>query len=397
MRRGAEIVAATGPATSTAAAGAAAGTVAAPRPRRPLLTRRAVVAIAVFVAVLAVFLTQTRLPATLLKLDTADRAQTARGRLAFNQVIDPDTLPPALDWVAYGANLWDGNAVGMFFAMLLGGAAMGFAGSLGRVRRLLDRRGPMGAGVGGALGMPLMMCSACSTPVSLGFYRSGATVETSLGVIIGSALFNPLGLIAMFAVLPAEMGLARVAFGVVLLFVVAPLLARIHRRRPGAAEPADCEVTPLRLEAGVGGGDEGWGAALVHGLRDWVRNSVDVTWRLAPVMLAATMIVGLVFSVAPPQTFSDRIGTGVAALVVAAGVGALLQTPALFEVPLTLGLLYLGLAVGPATALLVTAPSAGLITLALARRDLGWRTLALLLGATFAGGVVAGAVVGALS
>lgn len=396
MRRGTEIVATTGQATSIGAAGAPAGTVVATRPRGPRLTRRAAVAIGLFVAVLAVFLTQTRLPATLLKLDTADRAQTARGRLAFNQVIDPETLPPALEWVAHGANLWDGNAVGMFFAMLLGGAAMGFAGSLGRMRRLLDRRGAMGAGVGGALGMPLMMCSACSTPVSLGFYRSGATMETSLGVIIGSALFNPLGLIAMFAVLPAEMGLARVAFGVVLLFVVAPLLARIHRRRAGAAEPADCDVIPLRLEAGVGGGDEGWGAALVHGLRDWVRNSVDVTWRLAPVMLAATMIVGLVFSVAPPQTFSDRIGTGVAALVVAAGVGALLQTPALFEVPLTLGLLYLGLAVGPATALLVTAPSAGLITLALARRDLGWRTPALLLGATFAGGVVAGAVVGAL-
>lgn len=399
VRRGTEMTA-TGQeeaaiAADVGALAASVGTPAvAPRSRRPFLTKRAVVALAIFLAVLAVFLTQTRLAATLLKLETADRAQTARGRVAFNQVVDPETFPAGLRWVAYAANLWDGNAIGMFFAMLLGGAAMGFANPMARLRGLLDRRGALGAGVGGALGVPLMMCSACSTPVSLGFFRSGATVETSLGVIIGSALFNPLGIIAMFAVLPAQMGLARLAFGLVMLFGVAPLLARSHRGRTGAEDPAACALSPVRVEPAVD--DEGWGAALVHGIRDWMRNSVDVAWRLGPVMLLATMAVGVVFTVAPPQTFSDRIGTGALALVLAAAVGAMLQTPALFEVPLTLGLVYLGLAAGPATAVLVTAPSAGLITLALTRRDLGWRTPLLLLAATFAGGIAAGAVVGAL-
>ncbi|MCA1707587.1 MAG: permease [Actinobacteria bacterium] len=374
----------------------AAPSVSAVPSRRPFLTKRGVVMIAIFLAVLALFLTQTRLPSTLLKLETADRAQTARGRVGFNQVIDPEAFPPALRWVAYGANLWDGNAIGMFFAMLLGGAAIGFASPMARLRRVLERRGPLGAGVGAALGLPLMMCSACSTPVSLGFYRSGATVETSLGVIIGSALFNPLGLIAMFAVLPPKMGLARVAFGLVMLFVVAPLLARSHRRRSGAEEPAACVLPALPAEPIPPSDDEGWGAALVQSLRDWMRNSADVAWRLGPLMLAATLAVGVVFSVAPPQTFSDRLGVGVAALVLASAVGAMLQTPALFEVPLTLGLLSLGLGAGPATALLVTAPSAGLITLALARRELGWRTPLLLIAATFAGGLAAGAVVGAL-
>ncbi len=29
-------------------------------------------------------------------------------------------FPPLFRWVAYGVNLWDSNAIGMFFAMLLG-------------------------------------------------------------------------------------------------------------------------------------------------------------------------------------------------------------------------------------------------------------------------------------
>ena len=359
------------------------------------LAKRSVVAAGIFVGVLVLFLTQTRLPATILKLQTSDRAQTARGRLGFSQVLDPEAFPPALRWVAYGANLWDGNAIGMFFAMLLGGAAMGFAVPFSRLRRLLERRGPVGAGVGGVMGVPLMMCSACSTPVSLGFYRSGASVETSLGVIIGSALFNPLGLIAMFAVLPPEMGFARIGFGLVLLFVVAPFLARARGRGAIASPPERCDIVPVRVEPAAPA-DAGWGTAIVEGTRDWLRNSIDVAWRLGPLMLLATLAVGIVFTLAPPQTFSDRIGSGLVAILLAAAVGTLIQTPALFEVPLTLGLVYLGLAAGPATALLVTAPSAGVITLALVRRELGWRTPLLLLAATFGGGLTAGLVVGAL-
>lgn len=368
--------------------------VATASPSRPLiLPRRALVTSAIFLAVLALFLTQTRLPATILKLQTADRAQTARGRVGFSQVVDPEAVPAGLRWLAYGANLWDANAIGMFFAMLLGGAAVGFAVPFTRMRRLLERRGALGAGVGGVMGVPLMMCSACSTPVSLGFYRSGASVETSLGVIIGSALFNPIGLIAMFAVLPPQMAVVRVAFGLVMLFVVAPLLARSFGRRSPVGVPGQCDLMKLPVEPAV---DEPWRTAFIHGMRDWIRSSFDVAWRLGPLMLLATMVVGIIFALAPPQTFSDRIGSGVLAIVLTAAVGTLVQTPALFEVPLTLGLLFLGLAAGPATALLVTAPSAGLITLALVRRELGWRTPVLLLAATFGGGLAAGAIVSAL-
>lgn len=380
---------------------APAGTESTPvqRPSRPpLVTKRTLVGIAIFLAVLVLFLTQTRLRATLLKLDTADRAQTARGRLGFGQVLDPEAFPPAWRWVAYGANLWDGNAIGMFFAMLLAGAVAGFASPAARLRRLLERGGALGAGVGGVLGMPLLMCSACSAPVSLGFYRTGATVETSLGVILGSALFNPIAVVAMFAVLPVQMGLARMVFALLALFGLVPLIARFDRRHRDLLDVVACDLSAVQVDTGMvsPARGESWPTAVAQGLRDWLRNSVDVAWRLGPPMVAATLSVGMLFTLAPPQTLSDSIGSGLLAVVLLAAVGTLLQTPALFEIPLVLGLLYLGLDAGAATALLVTAPSAGLITLGVTRAELGWRTPLLLMAGTFVGGVVAGAVVGAL-
>lgn len=367
--------------------------------RKPLITKRTVIGVGIFLVVLLFFLTQTRLEATLGKLKVADRATTAGNSTAFSQIVDPMDYPAPVRWIVYGINLWDANAIGMFFAVLLGGAAVGAFSPLAGLRGLLRRRGAAGAGVGGVMGLPLFMCSACSAPVSMGFYRNGAALETSLGMILGSALFNPVGIVAIFLLFSAPMAVARVAFGLVAILVMAPLLARRHQRRavPVVVGGEVCPVPQPGLPPA--GADfrhepDTWGAAVRRGVGEWLANTLDIAWRLVPPMLLATFMVGVVFTVIPPQQLSDRVGTGVLAIVVTAAVGTLLQLPTLFEIPLVLGVLALGLGEGPATALLVTAPSAGLVTLGITRTDLGWRTPGLLLAGTFVGGVVAGAVVG---
>ena len=98
----------------------------------------------------------------------------------------------------------------------------------------------------------------------------------------------------------------------------------------------------------------------------------------------------------PPQGLSDAVSSGVLATVAAAALGTLVQLPTLFEIPLVLGVLALGLDLGPVTALLLTAPSAGVVTLGITRRELGWRSPGLLLLGTFCGGVIGGLVVSAL-
>jgi uncharacterized membrane protein YraQ (UPF0718 family) len=303
-------------------------------------------------------------------------------------VLDPAAYDEPVRWLAYGANLWDANALGMFFAMLLGGAAVGALAPAVRRQGLLRRRGAAGAGVGGVMGMPLFLCSACSSPVSIGFYRGGATAETSLGIILGSALFNPVGILAIALLLPGDMLAARIAFGLMAILALAPLAARWARPRlvlPAIGAPDSCAVAP-----------PAWPAALRQGLSSWLANSAEVALRLAPAMLLATLAVGAVLTFLTPQQLSDSFGSGLVAILVTSAIGTLLQLPTLFEIPLVIGVLALGVGVGPAAALLVTAPSAGLVTLAITRLDLSWRPAAVLMAGTFAGGVGAGLLVAAL-
>lgn len=363
--------------------------------------RRALLGGVIFAGVLVLFLTQTRLPSVIEKLPTLDRGASGAGRSAFGQVLDPLAFPDGLRWLAYGVNLWDANAVGMFFAILLGGAAMVAVAPAARMSLLLRRRGALGAGLGGGMGLPLFMCSACSAPVSLGFHRAGAALETTLGIILGSALFNPVGIAAIVALMPGEMAVARVAFGVLMLFALVPFIGRLHDR---AASPraADAGAARLALDDALPTGpawshipsETGWGPALKDALVAWWRATTDHAVRLVPPMALAGFAVGAVFAIVPPQELSDTVGSGALAVVVAAAVGTLLQLPTLFEIPLVLGLLALGLDPAAATALLLTAPSAGVVTFVLTRKELGPRVPALLLAGTFAGGVAGGLLVG---
>lgn len=368
------------------------------RVTQPFLTRQMVVGLGIFVGVLAFFLTQTRLPSVLQKFAKIGRAASGRNQATFGLFVNPDAFPDPLRWVAHGLNLWDANAIGMFFAILLGGAAVVAFSPETRLRLLLRRGGPLGAGLGGGLGLPLFMCSACSAPVSMGLYRGGAALETSLGMILGSALFNPVGILAIFLFMPPSMGIGRVAFGLLMIFLAAPRIARLGAAPPGVVAPAVVDLDALPGPATPpAGAAASWGGAARAALASWGRHTSDVAIRLVPAMLAAGFVVGLVLQVAPPQELSDLVGSGLPAILAAAAVGSLLQLPTLFEVPLVLGVLALGLGVGPATALLLTAPSAGIVTFGIVRRELGWKVPALLLLATFAGGTAAGLIVDALA
>lgn len=365
--------------------------------KEPLFDRRMIAGLAILVGILTIFLTYTRLPSAISKFSIVDIAATKDTQSAFSQILDPAAFPGALEWIAYGVNLWDANAIGMFFAMLLGGAAMtAFQFSpRTRVRNLLGKGGVAGAGLGGALGVPLFMCSACSAPVSLGFYRGGAALETSLGVILGSALFHPISLMAIFLLMPVEMAAARIAFGLVMLLAVVPAVARLRTGSPACAVGA-----PPGLEAPPSGGPAGerigWVRAGRQAVSAWADNTVDFALKLGPPMLLAGFVVGVIFSILPPQGISGSIGTGAVAILIAAAVGTLVQVPGMFEIPLTLGVLALGLGEGAATAILLTVPSTGLITFGVTRREYGWKVPGSMMAATFALGSAAGFLVRAL-
>jgi len=368
---------------------------------RQALDRRMYVGLFILFGILAVFLGFTRLPTAIGKFAVVDQASTSLNQTTFGQVINPESLRSGFAWVAHGINLWDANAIGMFFAILLGGAALNtvaFAPK-SKIGSWLGKTGVAGAAIGGGIGVPLFMCSACSAPVSLGFFRGGAALETSLGVILGSSLFHPVSMLAIFLLMPIQMGLARIAFGLTLLVVVVPLVSRIARRNPASCPVPGVGGDPLNL---LGLASESptqlsWGRALADGGKGWVNNSLEFALKLGPPMLIAGFAVGIVFDLLPPQALS---GTGLAAswvaIIIAAAIGTVVQVPGMFEIPLTLGLLALGLDIGPATAMLLATPSFGIISFAVTRKDLGWRIPASMLLATFVLASAAGLIVGAL-
>ncbi len=362
-------------------------------PSVPWLTKRTAVGLLIFLAILVFFLTQTRLPAVLQKLPNLGTPLLARDRSTFSFFADPAAFPRPLRWIAFGLNLWDANAIGMFFAVLLGGAASAALVPDVRLRNLLNKKGALGAGVGGSLGLPLFMCSACSAPVSVGFYRSGASLETSLGMVLGSALFNPVGILAIFLLMPLPMALARVIFGLTAIFLLVPMIAQgkgAHRlEATGARMPP--RASPVKVT-----GADSWAAAFKDALSAWWTHTTQVSLRLVPAMFVAGFAVGAVLLVVQPQSLSRFGAESIAIVLLAALVGTLLQLPTLFEIPLVLGVMALGLGIGPATALLLTAPSSGVVTFMLLRRDLGWKTPALLLGGTFVFGSLAGLIVNSL-
>lgn len=356
----------------------------------PWLTKRTAIGLLIFVAILVFFLTQTRLSAVLQKLPNLGNPTTARDRSTFSFFVDPQSFPKGLRWAAFGLNLWDANAIGMFFAVLLGGAASAALAPEVRLGRLLSKRGALGAGLGGTLGLPLFMCSACSTPVSMGFLRSGASLETTLGIVLGSALFNPVGILAIFLLLPLEMAVARVIFGIGAIFFLVPLIAQGRRSQELVETAANM---PLAAPVQTDPPNDTWRAASKDALLAWWTQTTSVSLRLVPAMFLAGFLVGVVLLFAQPQQLSRFGATGILVVLLAALVGTLLQLPTLFEIPLVLGVMALGLGAGPATALLLTAPSSGLITFVLMRRDLGLKVPGMLLGGTFLLGSLAGLIV----
>lgn len=362
-------------------------------PSTPWLNKRTAVGLLIFLFVLVFFLTQTRLPAVLQKLPSLGQGVTYRDRSTFSFFVDPASFPSSLRWVGFGLNLWDANAIGMFFAVLLGGAAGAALVPEVRLSKLLARRGATGAGIGGGLGLPLFMCSACSTPVGVGFYRSGASLETTLGMVLGSALFNPVGIFAIFLLLPVEMALARLVFGIVAIFFLVPLIAqgRSSDRLARAAEDTALGGVAAMLDR-----RDTWPAAVKDAFRGWWMHTTDVALRLVPTMFVAGFVVGVVLMFVQPQRLPSVGSLGISIVLLAAAVGTLLQLPTLFEIPLVIGVMALGLGSGPATALLLTAPSAGIITFVLLRGELGSKVPTKLLAGTFVLGSLFGLIVNAL-
>ncbi len=346
-----------------------------------------------------IFMNYTRWPSVQEKSEILTVLATGAPN-TFTEIVSRDGWPYWLSWIPTGINMADNNAIGMAFAFLIGGAITSLVLPSGLIRRLLNSSGTKGSTYGGLLGAPLMMCSACSVPVALGWKQRGANMETTLGVVMGASLLNIMGLTTIFVLFPGPAAWGRIVASILLVVIFTPLIVKLSvqlsNRWAGSssgyleqqAASAESCLLPLNAQRSTS-----WTQAGILALKNWWRSTVEIAYRLFIPMTSAMFLAAFIRLLLPPGSVETYLGSGFFAIVALSAFGTLIAIPTLFEIPLVLGFLFIGMGMGPAAALLVTAPSVSIVTYFMLKKDVGHTAPLLLMAATFLMGIVVGLTV----
>jgi uncharacterized membrane protein YraQ (UPF0718 family) len=248
---------------------------------------------------------------------------------------------------------------------------------------LLGRDGALGRLSGGVAALPSMMCTCCSAPIVRTLRRGGVPADTALAYWLGNPLLNPAVLAFLAIVLPWQWVVTRLLVGAVLVFGLTGLVARFAG--------AGARTMPLPPEQTLPSPPEGGSSAWRFAKALLVNGAV-----LVPEYLLVVLLVGLLRGWLLP--LGDAT-THMAALVTvgAALAGTLVVVPTGGEIPLIAGLAAVGLGKGPLGALLICLPAISLPSMAMAGRAMGWRVTAGAALAVAVCGMLAGALLWALS
>lgn len=320
----------------------------------------------------------------------------------FTEMVSREGWPYWLSWIPTGINMNDNNAIGMAFAFLIGGAVSSLILPQQFIKKILLARGSKGSTFGGLLGAPLMMCSACSVPVAIGWKKRGANLETTLGVVMGAALLNVMGLISIYILFPAALSWGRILASVLLVVGITPLMTKLShylKHEPIGTYSSQYLTQKMQFSDNICTPDENslskqsWLEAGKTAIKNWWWSSTEIAYRLFLPMTAAIFLAAFIRLFLPPEVVASYMGGGWMAIVLVAAFGTLIAVPTLFEIPLTMGFLFLGMGFGPAAALLVTAPSVSIVSYYMLKKDVGQIAPFLLLGVTFIMGVAVGLIV----
>lgn len=346
-----------------------------------------------------IFMHYTRWPAVQQKSEILTVLATGAPN-TFTELVPRDGWPYWLSWIPTGINMADNNAIGMLFAFWIGGAITSLVLPNGLIRRLLNSSGTKGSAYGGMLGAPLMMCSACSVPVALGWKDRGANPETTLGVVMGAALLNIMGLSTIFVLFPGPAAWGRIAASLLLVVILTPLVVKLavgFRGQPGSISSegylekhANGAVAGKCTNPDQNPDTLGWAQSGLVAIKKWWNSSVEIAYRLFLPMTGAMFLAAIIRLMLPPGIVEAYLGSGLFAIAVTAVFGTLIAIPTLFEIPLVLGFVFIGMGMGPAAALLVTGPSVSIVSYFMLRKDMGHAAPLLLMAATLLIGIATG-------
>lgn len=289
--------------------------------------------------------------------------------------------------VAYGLDIWPA-----LVAAVLIGAGVEALLPRAALRRLFDQRGGWRASLGGGVAaLPCLMCTCCSSPITVSLRRSRVPVSGALSYWLSNPLLNPVVLVLLAFVLPWQYVAVRVAMGVALVFVAAPVVVRLVGKGEDPSFAMRLPAAPLDESTRAPGAMVD---APTTGVR-YLRAVLRLGLYLVPEYFLAVLALGAFRGWLLPLGHGAA-SWGFGAVVVAAVAGTVLVIPTAAEIPIILGLVVVGLPTDVTGALVVALPALSFASMAMVGRSLSWRVTVTMAATVAVASVGAGALVGAL-
>ena len=284
------------------------------------------------------------------------------------------SLKAALDYaLAYGKAIWQAMVLGL----LLGSAVQALIPPQWVARAL--GRSDFGSVVnGGLMSLPGMMCTCCAAPVVAGLRARQAAPGAAIAFWLGNTVLNPAALVFMGFVLGWQWTGLRLGLGVLMVFGLGYLVNRM-------VTPKEAEASREALTQMID--EEDPGTAFTR----WLRILGRMTVRLVPEYIVLVLLLGAARAWLFPHIGPD-IDNSLLWIVAFAVAGMLFVIPTAGEVPIIQAMLSLGMASGPAGALLLTLPPISVPSLVMLGRSFPRRVLVLVSVAVVGFGIVAGVV-----
>jgi uncharacterized membrane protein YraQ (UPF0718 family) len=287
---------------------------------------------------------------------------------------------PSLD-AALGYALASGQAIwkAMVLGLLLGSAVQAL---LPRhwIMRMLGGTGLGSVVAGGLLSLPTMMCTCCAAPVVAGLRKCQAAPGSAVSFWLGNTVLNPATLVFMGFVLGWQWAGLRLALGALMVFGLGWLLNRMSRH----AEPAFDDAAMIPGDAAE--------LEEPNPFRRWLLLCARMTLRLVPEYAVLVLLMGAARAWLFPA-IDTSVGNDFLWILGLALAGALFVIPTAGEVPIVQAMLSLGMAAGPAAALLMTLPPISVPSLVMVAKSFRPVELAML----FMGVVITGLAAGGLA
>jgi uncharacterized membrane protein YraQ (UPF0718 family) len=240
---------------------------------------------------------------------------------------------------------------------------------------------------GGLMSLPGMMCTCCAAPVVAGLRKCQAAPGSAVAFWLGNSVLNPATLVFMGFVLGWQWSALRLGLGVIMVFGLGWLLNRMSvNARPSEGhevlEKHAAQVQALQDPA-ADVGDE------TNRFKRWMRIFARMTLRLVPEYIVLVLLLGAARAWLFPHIGAD-VDNHLWWILGLAVAGALFVIPTAGEVPIVQAMLSLGMAAGPAAALMMTLPPISLPSMAMLARSFRPVELATVFAGVVAFGLAAG-------